>query len=290
MWRLDVGFKSEGVMIRVVKRSGSRIFWALGLLVCVALIIWGMYLTLEYDRLTKEYGFGDLLEIVHLELQEAGAQVLLAALITWRYADQLWAVVRLDRRRQAAARGEGLLVPRDLELRSLRPSILVPPATLRLRMAWKNKLLILIYLGTFLFIQLAIAFALANMQPLTSELVLIALGIDGSVLIFFALLFLLMFILSRERVEVTEEGLRVSRQGASHIVRWPEARLFAKVRKAEYELSSATSIVRWTRPLDASVSKPTIPMGDYQRQMDGLMLLIAERTGLRLYDVSDGKD
>jgi len=133
--------------------------------------------------------------------------------------------------------------------------------------------------------QLAFAFTLLVMRPLTGEIVLIALSIDGGLLVSLAPLFLLMFIFFRERVEVTEEGLRVRRRGSTSIVRWQEARLFAKVWETEYELSSASSIARWTRVFDTSVIKPTIPLDEYQRQMDGLLLLIAERAGLRLYGV-----
>lgn len=106
---------------------------------------------------------------------------------------------------------------------------------------------------------------------------------------------------SRQVVEVTEVGvrLRASRvSGFRGMVRWNEARLFAVynaygARKSgavlTYELSSASSIVRWTRILRPHAfglyMDTGMPLAEQNQAMEALCQLIAMQTGLPLYDL-----
>jgi hypothetical protein len=78
-------------------------------------------------------------------------------------------------------------------------------------------------------------------------------------------------------------------------MRWEEARLLImyddyKAQKSgaaiTYELSSATDIVRWTwvrRKTYAVGLQPTVPFAEHSRQMQELLALVEEKTGLALY-------
>jgi len=57
-----------------------------------------------------------------------------------------------------------------------------------------------------------------------------------------------------------------------------------------FELASKATRVSWTvftAPPDYSSYSVNIPFDEYQRKMDGLLLLISERTGLPLMDLRD---
>jgi hypothetical protein len=82
---------------------------------------------------------------------------------------------------------------------------------------------------------------------------------------------------------------------------WDDAQVFTISPPGEvgspplrYELVGRRCAVRWVRaqerlpfrPLDALMAtKPTVPFEEYDRQMDALLGLIAEKTGLPLYDL-----
>jgi hypothetical protein len=112
----------------------------------------------------------------------------------------------------------------------------------------------------------------------------VAQGIFAGMLLF---LFVLMWFGTRERVVATEDVLSVCRFGLTRHMRWPDARRFAKAKPAGYELSGPRAIVRWTRQVDGSSYDMVIPFEEYQRRMDGLPLLLAERTGLPLADLRE---
>jgi len=86
-------------------------------------------------------------------------------------------------------------------------------------------------------------------------------------------------------MSVTDDGLRVRKWGVTRAIRWSDARLFAATSENGYELSGSGSIVRWWVSQDAETAAANIPFPDYRRHMDGLLLLIAARTGLPLYDL-----
>lgn len=115
------------------------------------------------------------------------------------------------------------------------------------------------------------------------------LTIEGILIGFLAVIFLSLYLSWRQRVDVTEDGLTVRRLGRNRSIRWSDARLFTRIGLATYELSGEQSVVRWVRARDTSAFRPTIPFADYQRQMDGLLLLTDERTRLPLVDLTEVK-
>lgn len=100
-----------------------------------------------------------------------------------------------------------------------------------------------------------------------------------------------------QKIEVTEQGVRVRYGGQKSFVGWEEVRLFAVYNtwgvprwgsSLSYELSSATAIARWNwirHPNFFSMSAAGVPPGEYQQQMYALNELIAARTGLPLFDL-----
>jgi len=120
--------------------------------------------------------------------------------------------------------------------------------------------------------------------------------------VFILLIALFYFILRRQiyyRIQVDEQGIEVSYNRITTRVNWNEARLFTvnAVKKARrpksYELASADTIVRWIWvPGDVTplfMLKPAIPRQEYDRQMQGLLEMVAGRTHLPLYDISQQK-
>ena len=143
--------------------------------------------------------------------------------------------------------------------------------------------------------------SLSNTGPLflTSHRLLLFLVIS-SILAVFGLAFLFVIVFSglgRQQIEVTEHGLCTRYVGRTSRVMWEEARLFAlygtfRAQKSgaalTYELSSARDIVRWTwvqRKTYVLGLKPTLPLDEYNRQMQALLSLVEAKTGLALYDL-----
>ena len=108
------------------------------------------------------------------------------------------------------------------------------------------------------------------------------------------------FATSRQVLEVTEVGvrLRASPLVFRGMVRWNEAHLFAVYNAPgvlrsgamlTYELSSASSIVRWTRVLRPNAlglhMDPGMPLAEHTQAMKALCQLITAQTGLPLYDL-----
>jgi hypothetical protein len=93
---------------------------------------------------------------------------------------------------------------------------------------------------------------------------------------------ILLYSLSYRWIEIRDEGLTIRTLFRHRTISWGEARLFAidateETTKApeKYELSSATTILRWSREKD------------HAEQLDSLLSLIAGKTGLPLYDLRD---
>ena len=97
------------------------------------------------------------------------------------------------------------------------------------------------------------------------------------------------------QLEIYAGRLVLSAPTKKKTVRWDEARLFAVrgprtafSKATTYELASAKEVVTW-KPLRRlhwwSIERPIVPFEEYQRQVEALLLLIAARTHLPLYDV-----
>lgn len=96
-------------------------------------------------------------------------------------------------------------------------------------------------------------------------------------------------------IEVSEEGLTIRTLFRRQSIRWQEARLFAidatvktTALPDHYELSSATTILRWSRELTyPHLTRFSSPFQEYSQHMESLLALIVARTGLPLYDLRD---
>jgi len=140
----------------------------------------------------------------------------------------------------------------------------------------------------------------------------IAFGLATSVTDFFQILFLFVIVLGvfaiffalpiirgYQQLTVDESGVSVRVGfGRTHHMRWEEARLFAastsyrpvsgtKQLPSYYELSNVNEIVRWhwIRTPRFVAIEPTLPIGEYDRQMKALLSLVVAKTKLPLYDV-----
>jgi membrane protein implicated in regulation of membrane protease activity len=200
------------------------------------------------------------------------------------------AAVRHNQQRQAAARGEGNAKPIDLTRFAHGDSRLALPVTLKQHLAWRSGLLWIIFGVVFGIIELCFGCAFlavrGDPQAATPALLLAVQGILVGMLVG---ILLLMALAARQRIDVTEEGLRVRRSGFGRRIRWTDARLFALVGVNSVELAGARGIVRFSRLESADLVKPTIPFSEYTRQMDLLVSLVNERTGLPLYDLREKK-
>lgn len=201
-----------------------------------------------------------------------------------RWERAAWA----NRQREAATRGVGRTLALKDELRTEDPQPLTPPVTLAHRMAWSSGANVTAFGLLLALTQLGFAgLLLSETHDGRSVSLTEAIVVEGILIGFLALFFLSLYITWRQRVEISEDGLTVRRFGRDRSIRWSDARLFARVGVATYELSGEASVVRWVRARDTTAFRPTIPFADYQRQMDGLLLLVDERTHLPLYDLAD---
>lgn len=97
-------------------------------------------------------------------------------------------------------------------------------------------------------------------------------------------------------IEADDEGLTIRTLFWSKSIAWHEARLFAvdaalnsKKTPDHYELSSATTILRWPwKRKPSRFTRLSCPFAEYEWQMKALHSVIAARTGLPLYDLRDG--
>ncbi len=211
---------------------------------------------------------------------------------------------RLERRRQAAVRGDHSLLATEQPV--LDTTALPLPITIGQRLRWSTLLISsgVIWLTILIVISAFIVFLLPSLpdyQSLIPGIVFIVLGasaimtllIEGPILAVF-------YIKAREQITVTEHGLiKVGVLRKVHSVSWEEARLFAidgiygsmkYPHPILYELSSARDIVRWGWMRRSNrrvlfIAQPTGSAEEYERQMQGLLSLIAARTGLPLYDL-----
>jgi hypothetical protein len=208
---------------------------------------------------------------------------------------------RIEQRRLAAAgRDPSLLAS---ERPAANPAALQIPCKIEVRMG-NGAIVLLIAMSLVYALLFSSVFSWANdgflfISPdrLHTFLVLFA-SVGGLMVIVLLALFFSPIGLGRQKVEVTEQGLRVRYGGKKSAMRWEEIRLFALYStfgaqksgaSLTYELSSATDIARWTRLLRPNFFHvqmvPTVPFEEYTRQMQALSGLIVARTGLPLFDL-----
>ena len=102
-----------------------------------------------------------------------------------------------------------------------------------------------------------------------------------------------------QRLTVDDDGIHVRVGfGRVHSMRWEDARLFAassgyksssyiKQFPTFYELANANEVVRWrwVRTRSFVAIEPTLPIDEYDRQMNAVLSVVAAKTHLVLYDV-----
>lgn len=199
---------------------------------------------------------------------------------------------RFEQRRQAAAS-----TAHDTSyLAAVQPApdeaALPLPFTIEIK---PNLLRIILFFGCMMLAINGCVFALPN----ASHAIFISLIVTSSVLL---ILIILSFIVLRQSIGITEQGMRIESTIIVQRIRWQDVRLFAILSAnllskknhltGGYELSSPGTIVRWMRlspgvrfSLFRFMLKPALPFDEYDRQMDALLSLIAAKTGLPLYDL-----
>lgn len=208
---------------------------------------------------------------------------------------------RIERRRFAAVGGNRSLLA--VEQPRANPMALQLPYTIALRF---SRLALLLLIGMLLVLTLVISadltlfddnFLFFSSDRFHNFLVIFAVTIA---LLMIILVILFLTTMRRQKVTVTEQGVSVRYGGQKGMVRWEEARLFAMYNtwgaqksgaSITHELSSATDIVRWAWVLQPDCLRmsmrmvPTVPLDEYNRQMQALHTFIVARTGLPLCDL-----
>ena len=131
-------------------------------------------------------------------------------------------------------------------------------------------------------------------------------------LLFCGLTFYLLVISPRQQIIATRDGLACRRGNQTSFIPWHQARLFAIIGQASvnkqepmlfYELASNDAVIRWpsankfvNRGLESKVpanvtflsniqTRPAGSAAEFPQQVQFLNIIIAERTGLPLYDL-----
>lgn len=233
-----------------------------------------------------------------------GLTVLFPFFLSLLFLLSAWHFRKLNRRRQAATRGD-LSVPLAAEQPTSNEAALPLPITITL-MASRGRsyaiggcfgLLILLSGLLLTFWDLFISSPPDQGQPGAGFTIIFLLIFIFGLALGLAILTSITLRRSAYKITATEEGLTVQQSWMTFNTRWREARLFAIIPTIKrtgqpnaYELSSIaafTPLPRW-RPHSLSLFslfKPALPFDEYDRQMDALLSLIAAKTGLSLYDL-----
>jgi len=268
-------------MQRIVKPlvNGRELAFAAIASTAFAIPLFGLSYWLASSDLSRGPGSPGILFQAFL-LASAVLFVLLAIWSTWGARFML----RLERRRQAAARGSGAHTFLATELPSPRTVPLSLPVIIGIRAKWRLKVIVWPWVALLV---LAAADDAFNHRVWDVGLFVAVLGALG------AHSFLAHLVTGERQIEVTDDQLTERVGGLEETVPWEEARLFAITRgrhaTVSYELASSQASVTWVwvRPgtLSARLFEPTIPQYEYDRQMEALLALVAAKTGLPLYDL-----
>lgn len=211
-------------------------------------------------------------------------------ILQWRY----WK--RIEQRRFAAVQGDRTFLAVEQPMPNATSMVL--PMTIKLR--WSKEFWLLMTGATLLLVLLLTAIlTLFDNAPLlftSNRLLFFLVSFSIFASIFVILMVVILAIVSRQQIEVTESGLTTRYGGKVSSMTWNEARLFAMygtfgVQKRAamiYELSSAGAIARWTwvrRKTHFVGLEPRVSIDEHYGQMQALAELVASKTGLPLYDL-----
>jgi len=212
-----------------------------------------------------------------------------------------YTVKRLDKRRALAIQGDQRMLATEQPVPNV--NALPLPISIELRppnrfyYIWLGAIIVGGLIGGFI---VSFLFHTGNHTGNHSSLIvlIIVLAISIAVLILlFAILFFILRKQMRYQVHVDEQGISVSYSKITTRVDWNTARLFTvnavkKPRRPRvYELANEDTLVRWMwvqrdiTPL--YIFRPTIPQEEFDRQMQGLLEVVAGKTHLPLYDISE---
>jgi hypothetical protein len=246
-----------------------------------AILMFGLSYLLASDDFFRSQDYPGTLGQVFL----VAAAVCFAMLAIWGTWGA-WYFFRLERRRQAAARGmiAHTLLATEQPFPPAGPLAL--PEMIGIRAKWTLKLIA--WPGIALNV-IAVSASEAVDHGIWSVrffLTLLAALATGG---------LFAHLLAGEmQIEVTGDQLTVRVAGIEErIVPWEQARLFAITRgrhaTVSYELASSQASAPWVwvRPgtFSARLFEPTIPQEEYDHQMEALLALVAAKTRLPLYDL-----
>jgi hypothetical protein len=222
----------------------------------------------------------------------------------------------LDKRRQQAARY--LLVTG-----ASRNAVNQPPEgisdlpeifAIRSRRRWSGTCMLIVLCALLLSVPGIVVYAYwrgssqAIQQGLPAAFVILQNGLNIVIWLLLLLLVVGMLIFApRQELIATREGLTCRRGYRLSFIPWSQARLFAVIGQPDsehtpafYELASQNTLIRWPahlsrqpvygRPVGvmrfaSSLARPEQPSAEFPQQVQFLNIIIAERTGLPLYDL-----
>ncbi len=268
----------------MVKREPNIIRGRLGIFVVLGYILFGFYYAFFMASSRSQNPWINFSIYIVF-----GAGVVLRVLSQERF----WRLQ--DQRRQQAAQGNQNLVA------SFQPTpdaVAIPlPTTIVQRTVkdWTIYLIIaaIVLLGLFAFLIYELI-----LQPTLSDLLLL-LFMFWFITAAFAYYLVAPVVRGYQRLTVDDDGIHVRVGfGRVHSMCWQDARLFAATTNYRpvsdlkqfppyYELSNANEVVRWhwIRTPRFVAIEPTLPIGEYDRQMKAVLSLVVAKTKLTLYDV-----
>ncbi len=268
-------------MKRVVKPMVNGRALAFLAILCAAMAL--LVLWIAYGLMTGDLGLPRLGWGLYSDLLLASAVLLVLMSIASAWGAWFW--LRLERRRQKAARGIGA----DIFLATEQPPPRTAPLSLPLTISIRAKggLKLIAWLSVAVFVIAVSGGEAVDHGVWDFRFFLVLLAAVGSGSVFVQLL------AGERRIEVTDDQVTIRVASIEQTVPWEEARLFAithgRHATLSYELSSSEACVPWiwVRPstFSARLYEPTIPQYEYDRQMEGLLALVAAKTGLPLYDL-----
>ncbi len=212
-----------------------------------------------------------------------------------------YTVKRLDKRRSLAVLGDQSMLATEQPV----PNVNALPLPISIELRPPNRFYY-IWLGAIIVggltggIIVPFLFHTGNHTGNHSSLIVLIIVLAILVAVLILMLAILFFILRKQmryQVHVDEQGISVSYSKITTRVDWNTARLFTvnavkKPRRPRvYELANEDTLVRWMwvqrdiTPL--FIFRPTILQEEFDRQMQGLLEVVAGKTHLPLYDISE---
>ncbi|HEX6477824.1 MAG TPA: hypothetical protein VF043_03190 [Ktedonobacteraceae bacterium] len=262
------------------------------LIILILMLLMGILLLALYVKFAG--GSKALFDVTYnvVWLLLVGAVPTLVVLI-WQ--ERFWR--RVERRRQRAAQGDQTLLAKEQP--GVDQKALSLPFTIGTRTSRKYLFAVMGFLGLLAVLAIVLyIFSDNSTQSSLDHFLYSLLPFMAIAVVVIGVLFaVVLFWRGRQEIEVTESGLVTRFGGRVSKMDWNEAHLFAVYGvsgarnsglASTYELSSANKIVRWIWVQRENYNlhlAPAVSRDEYNRQMEGLVSLVAAKTGLPLYDL-----